>query len=100
MPSYLEQRGFCRTCNRPSLIRRKGVNHVLHLLLTLVTLGLWLPVWVVLSAMNNERSQSGWRCAQCGSKTKRDVSSIENATSVVLVVAIAAIAVWVALLIV
>lgn len=26
----------------------KGVNHVLHLLLTIVTAGLWLPVWIIL----------------------------------------------------
>lgn len=27
----------------------KGVNHVLHLLLTIFTAGLWLPVWIILA---------------------------------------------------
>lgn len=29
--------------------RGKGVNHVLHLLLTIFTGGLWLPVWIILA---------------------------------------------------
>ena len=37
-----EATGFCRNCNRQVMIRRKGTNHVLHLLLTLCTAGLWL----------------------------------------------------------
>lgn len=28
---------------------RKRVNHLLHLVLTIVTVGLWLPVWVILA---------------------------------------------------
>lgn len=30
-------------------------NHILHLVLTLVTLGLWLPVWFVVWLYNNSR---------------------------------------------
>lgn len=30
------------------VVANKGPNHVLHLLLTLVTFGFWFPVWVVL----------------------------------------------------
>lgn len=30
------------------MVRGSGPNHVLHLLLTVFTLGLWLPVWVIL----------------------------------------------------
>lgn len=28
---------------------RKRVNHLLHLFLTIITAGLWLPVWIVLA---------------------------------------------------
>lgn len=28
---------------------RKRVNHLLHLVLTIFTFGLWLPVWIVLA---------------------------------------------------
>ena len=27
----------------------KGVNHLLHLVLTLLTAGLWLPVWIIIA---------------------------------------------------
>lgn len=28
---------------------RKRVNHLLHLVLTILTAGLWLPVWIIVS---------------------------------------------------
>lgn len=31
----------------------RRVNHVLHLLLTLLTAGLWLPVWIILALANS-----------------------------------------------
>ena len=31
------------------MVKGRRPNHVLHLLLTLLTLGLWLPVWAVLT---------------------------------------------------
>lgn len=33
----------------------RGTNHVLHLLLTVFTGGLWLPVWLVLAIKNRRR---------------------------------------------
>lgn len=36
------------------LVRGKPVNHVLHLLLTLLTAGLWLFVWIPLWALGGE----------------------------------------------
>lgn len=30
--------------------RAKKCNHILHLLLSVVTMGVWIPVWVVLGA--------------------------------------------------
>lgn len=32
---------------------RKKTNHLLHLILTLVTVGLWLPVWIIVAIVNN-----------------------------------------------
>ena len=32
--------------------QKKGVNHALHFILTLVTLGLWLPVWLIVAIAN------------------------------------------------
>ena len=37
--------------------RRKRPNHVLHLLLTLITAGLWLPVWLLIAMRS---AGGGW----------------------------------------
>ena len=33
--------------------REKRVNHALHLILTILTAGLWLPVWIILAISNS-----------------------------------------------
>jgi hypothetical protein len=55
--------GYCRRCAVPSKLERKGTNHVLHLLLSIVTLGLWLIVWIGVAV-----KFGGWSCSQCGSE--------------------------------
>lgn len=59
--------GFCKACNSKVLITRPGVNHLLHLILTIITLGVWIVVWVLVSVVNTV-SPGGWRCSQCGSE--------------------------------
>jgi len=56
-----ETSGFCKFCNKQVLIRRKGTNHLLHLILSILTGGLWIIVWII-AAM----SKGDWRCSQCG----------------------------------
>lgn len=58
---------FCEECNRRVRAERKATNHILHLLLTILTLGLWIPFWSLSSVRIG-----GWRCPHCGStKLKR-----------------------------
>lgn len=54
---------FCRTCQGQRLARRQGVNTALHLILTILTCGLWGFVW-----LGSAIRFGGWRCAFCGSK--------------------------------
>lgn len=35
---------------------RKPCNHVLHLILTLITLGLWAPVWIVVAIVGKRET--------------------------------------------
>lgn len=37
------------------LVRGKAVNHVLHLILTLVTLMLWAVIWIALAIFGGEK---------------------------------------------
>ena len=46
---------------------------MLHLLLTMLTLGLWLPVWIALAW----RSRL-WACAMCGALAGRGVAGLER----------------------
>jgi hypothetical protein len=46
------------------MAQKNTPNHVLHLILSLVTFGLWLPIWLLISA----GGLGGWRCTQCGHK--------------------------------
>ena len=60
---YEETSKYCTFCQRDILARRsiQRVNDILHLLLTLVTGGLWLLVWIFMSKEVGE-----WRCSSCG----------------------------------
>ena len=53
---------FCDHCGEYVLAVRKGTNHILHLLLTIVTGGIWIIVWILVSI-----KMGGWRCSKCGS---------------------------------
>lgn len=61
--SYTEDRGFCPTCDHSVLGHTQRPSHVLHLLLSLITGGLWIPVWLLLSILPHAT-----RCTSCGSK--------------------------------
>ncbi len=63
-----EATGFCKACKKQVAIRRPGTNHLLHLFLTLCTLGLWSIVWVFVSI-----KIGGWRCSQCGQRCSRSL---------------------------
>lgn len=55
-----EHSGYCDHCARAVLIRRETVNHVLHLLLTLLTC-VWLVPWMFMGP-------GPWRCTSCGAE--------------------------------
>ena len=35
------------------LSKKKSTSHVLHLILSIVTVGLWIPVWVIVALSNS-----------------------------------------------
>jgi hypothetical protein len=55
---------YCKNCQKRVMAIRPGTNHLLHLVLAVLTVGLWIPIWVLVSA-----KIGGWRCQQCGCKT-------------------------------
>jgi len=66
MTKYKEDEGFCLECSKMVLIKKRRVNHALHLIISLITFGLWWPVWLILTLVVNKRSV--WKCSQCGTE--------------------------------
>lgn len=56
----------CPSCDAHVMGIRNTPNHILHLLLSLVTMGLWLPVWLIVGATSDPR----YYCTQCGTSTE------------------------------
>ena len=53
--------GFCFHCNEQILTTKQCPNHILHLFLTIITGGLWLIIWLIISM-----TSPNWRCSKCG----------------------------------
>ena len=54
--------GFCKLCDKRVVVFRKGTNHILHLILSTITAGIWLIIWI-----GSTIKFGGWRCIECGS---------------------------------
>lgn len=57
--------GFCPHCQEQRLLLRQGPNHVLHLILSVLTFGLWLIVWLGIAS---SRKANTARCSVCGTE--------------------------------
>jgi len=56
--------GTCKDCGDVK-VEQTTPNHLLHLILSLFTVGLWAIIWLL--AILRPRS---WRCSQCGRRAK------------------------------
>lgn len=56
-------RKFCPNCKAHKRFEKEGINHVLHLLLSIVTFGVWSVVWILLGLISIAKP---YRCAECG----------------------------------
>lgn len=61
--SMIQTQKYCRTCGQKRLFVKPGTNHILHLLLTVITLGCWIVIWI-LDGLCHALSRG--RCTQCG----------------------------------
>ena len=56
-------RGHCSRCGHSQLFERTQIHHGIHLLLSVLTLGLWVVSWMAIAVGHHFRP---WRCLQCG----------------------------------
>lgn len=59
--------GYCDVCERRVYATGRAPNHVLHLVLTVFTGGLWGIVWALLAA----GTIGNYRCTRCGSRVAK-----------------------------
>jgi hypothetical protein len=56
----------CRTCGKATMHLVARPNHILHLLLSVVTAGLWIIVWLLVGLKEKKAT-----CTVCGTRYKR-----------------------------
>ena len=54
---------FCKSCKTNRLFVKTTPNHLLHFLISVLTLGAWLIVWFFISVSNESQP---WICNTCG----------------------------------
>lgn len=52
---------FCNNCGHGVLAVRNPISHAFHLLMTILTAGMWFMVWLWIIF-----SPRPWRCVTCG----------------------------------
>ena len=59
---------YCYSCQAQRIYDKPKISHVLHLLLTLLTAGLWVIVWILIAV---SAASSRATCTQCGQAWRR-----------------------------
>lgn len=74
---------FCPRCRRETTWYKGGYpNHVVHAILSLMTFGLWLVVWLCIAI------SAGYECGKCNAGTG---SSVAAAVKIILLILLALI---------
>lgn len=58
---------WCKACESNVMAVKATPNHVLHLLLSLVTAGVWIIGWIAAKLASDWR---GYACTRCGGDTR------------------------------
>jgi len=66
---YEEASGYCGQCLKQVAVGRQGINHLPHLLLTLLT-GFWAIFWI-----RDARRERTWQCLECGGPVYKIMSN-------------------------
>lgn len=54
----------CKKCGGKTLHLQPSTSHLLHLLLSILTMGVWVIVWLLVGQSN----QSQGECTKCGNR--------------------------------
>ncbi|MBR1944956.1 MAG: zinc ribbon domain-containing protein [Alphaproteobacteria bacterium] len=56
---------YCDHCKKQVLAKKKGCNHIIHAILSILTGGIWLIIWLLCAITWDD-----WYCSQCGEHVK------------------------------
>ena len=62
--AQMQTQGFCKTCGRNTLHTRQTFGLGWGCLLTILTGGLFIPIWIIIAVVEASKP---WRCQVCGS---------------------------------
>jgi hypothetical protein len=65
---------YCNNCKKNTVQIKQRTNHILHLILTLVTFGFWIIVWFFIAMSTNDTPQ----CTVCGNQLNISSSNQSN----------------------
>lgn len=65
MARYVEKSAHCPSCNERRLAKKKAPRHGLHIVMTLLTGGVWVIVAAYTYLLKGIQL---WRCQVCGSE--------------------------------
>lgn len=63
MAGQKQKGAWCGVCGQQRLFVAPTPSHLLHLVLTIITAGIWLIVWLIIGGKTGP-----YRCTVCGSK--------------------------------
>lgn len=52
----------CRSCKKQTLHVGPQTSHLLHLIMSVITAGVWIPIWLIVHISNSTRIA----CTVCG----------------------------------
>jgi hypothetical protein len=80
-----QEMDFCAKCNRQTLhiCQETRCNHILHLLLSIFTVGFWIPIWILLGLSSGRSVPS---CTVCGTKAKANAGPSGEVTALIAIV--------------
>ena len=55
---------YCENCKKVTLHIKQRINHILHLILTIITFGTWIFIWICIALFTSGTPQ----CSKCGFK--------------------------------
>lgn len=53
---------YCKSCDAVMPCEKSSPNHILHIILSIITAGIWLIVYAILAL---ESAFKPWRCQKC-----------------------------------